>query len=109
MILDLRYKLFTEPPEMNKYGLNLEEIKQIVYRKKMLEYKPNEILEYIKVVLKKDVTEKQMYRILSKYDVYNHAQILIRKGETSVHILYFNEHIGFIKDYYKGADLEQND
>jgi hypothetical protein len=106
MILDLNDPFFAKDPleVYEKYNVNQDEWKQIWYHKKFLEYTLEELLEYVKVVLKKEnLTRKHLYRFLMRYEIYLKTQALIKRNEQTIHINFYPENAkSFIKDYYHG-------
>lgn len=103
MILDLTNSFFKQDPfEVYKvYNISKEEWDKIWYKCKFLEYKPCELSEYINHILHKTITEKQLSRMLMRYEVYILTQPLIKKNEQTIHISYYPKNVlSFIKDYY---------
>ncbi|TXG76601.1 hypothetical protein E6Q11_04340 [Candidatus Dojkabacteria bacterium] len=84
-------------------NINAEEWGEIWYRKKFLEYKLEELVEYIHVIQHKSITRKQLARFLARYELYLRTQSLIKRNEQTIHISYYPENLkSFIKDYYHG-------
>ena len=105
MILNLTDPFFTKDPfeTYERYNISRDEWNTIWYKKKFLDYRFDELVEYIHVIQKKKLTEKQLARLLMRYEVYLLTQVLLKRNEITVHITYFPKNLkSFIKDYYHG-------
>lgn len=103
MILNLNNNLFiTNPLSIyREHGISNKEWNNIWYKRKFLEYQIKELVEYIQVVLHKDITCKQLSRFLMRYELYLLIQPLVKQNELTIHISFFPDNIkSFIKDYY---------
>ena len=103
MILNLKNNLFiTDPYKIyQEQNISKKEWNNIWYKRKFLEYQIKELIEYIHVVLHKDISPKQLSRYLMRYEMYLLIESIIKKGESTIHISYFPDNIkSFIKDYY---------
>lgn len=110
MILDLTNTFFKQDPfeVYQVYNISKEEWENIWYKCKFLEYKPWELSEYITDILHKKITEKQLSRMLMRYEVYILTQPLIKRNEQTIHISYYPKNVlSFIKDYYHEKLNEQ--
>jgi len=105
MILNLNDPFFAKDPFEVYRGLQIEkeDWNKIWYKKKFLEYRLEELVEYINVIMHKPVSRKQLSRCLMRYEVFLRTQSLIKRHEQTVHINYYPDNIkSFIKDYYHG-------
>jgi hypothetical protein len=102
MILNLNNNLFSKNPKefYKKYGIEEEQWKNIIYHYKFLEYKQQELIEFINVIYKTKVELHNLQRMLIRDDLYKKAEFLKKKGEKTSHIKYFSPHEAFIKQYY---------
>lgn len=105
MILNLTDPFFNKDPFdiYTRYKISLDEWNTIWYKRKFLNYRLDELVEYINVIQKKKLTQKQLSRLLMRYEVYLLTQVLLKRNEITVHITYFPRNLTtFIKDYYHG-------
>lgn len=74
--------------------------KDMYQRKNFWGYSEKELSEWFEFKTKgRKISNKALYRWLVRQDVYNTAQTLIKRGEKTVHIKYFNKHQEFLKSY----------
>lgn len=101
MIVKLDNILFSGVNKFCKeWDITEKEWKDIIYHSNSLQYKPSEIYEYVKIIMKKEIPNYTLQRMLIRQELNNKAQILKDKGIKEVNIVYFDPHIKFLKQYY---------
>ena len=102
MIVKLENVLFQDPKKIcDEWDITESEFKKILYHFHFLEYRKNELHEYVKCILKKDIPPYSLSRLLIRNELFHKAQKLLKKGENEVNIIYFTPHVNFIKQYYE--------
>jgi hypothetical protein len=64
-----------------------------------LEYKPSDLQDWFELKIGKEISEKTIRRYLIRQELFNRAQLMIRKGEETVHIRHFTKHQEYLKPY----------
>lgn len=107
MILNLNDTFFTKDPfeVLESNNISRDEWDRIWYKRKFLEYRINELVEYMTAIMNKTINEKQLARLLMRYEVYLLTQPLLNRREQTIHISFYPMNvISFIKDYYHGNE-----
>lgn len=105
MILNLNDTFFTKDPfeVMRSSNISRDEWDRIWYKRRFLEYRINELVDYMTAIMGKEINEKQLSRLLMRYEVWILTQPLLNRREQTIHISFYPKNvISFIKDYYHG-------
>ncbi len=91
--------IFTDDPAIRfgrTFGTSPDVWRETWRRLRMLDYSNEEAYEYLMFALRRRMRREQFNRWLARTEVYNLAQVALRKGAREVHPYYFGRHTDFV-------------